>query len=98
MIKIDDQSITPKYLQISNAILDDISSGIYLKDQQIPSINELSSSLEIARDTVEKAYKHLKQIGVIASIPGKGFFVFNDNLKERFRVILIFNKLSAHKK
>ncbi len=98
MIQIDEQSITPKYLQITNAIIDAISKGEMQKEQLLPSINELSTDLEIARDTVEKAYRNLKQMGVIGSVPGKGFYIAKADIKERHKVLLIFNKLSAHKK
>lgn len=41
----------------------------------LPSINDLSYELEIARETAEKAYRYLKQLGVIGSVPGKGYFI-----------------------
>ncbi|WP_315817822.1 hypothetical protein [Paraflavitalea speifideaquila] len=44
-----------------------------MKDEILPSINELSFEFEISRDTAEKGYKHLKKIGVLGSVPGKGF-------------------------
>ncbi len=98
IIKIDDQSITPKYLQLSNSVLKAIELGDIQKNYFLPSINELSYELEISRDTVEKAYRYLKQLGVIGSVPGKGFFVCKTDFKQHNKVLLIFNKLSAHKK
>jgi DNA-binding transcriptional regulator YhcF (GntR family) len=41
----------------------------------LPSINELSFEFEISRDTAEKGYKYLKKIGIVGSIPGKGYFI-----------------------
>ncbi len=98
MISIDEQSITPKYLQITNSIIEEINCGALRKDQHLASINELSASLDISRDTVEKAYRHLKQIGILGSIPGKGFYIKSAEIKSRLKILLIFNKLSAHKK
>src|SRR5690606_10212189 len=60
--------------------------------------NELSFSLDISRDTVEKSYRHLKQRGIIGSVPGKGFFVKSNEMDKRYRVLLLLNKLSEHKK
>lgn len=40
----------------------------------LPSINELSFALDISRATAEKAYKHLKSLGLISSVPSKGFY------------------------
>lgn len=98
LIKIDEQSITPKYLQLTNSVLDAIEQKKIDKDYPLPSINELSYELEISRDTAEKAYRHLKQLGVIGSVPGKGYFIAKTDFKQTVKVFLLFNKLSAHKK
>jgi DNA-binding transcriptional regulator YhcF (GntR family) len=97
-ILIDEQSITPKYLQLVNSILAGIEQGNIGKDYQLPSINDLSYELDISRDTAEKAYRKLKQLEVVGSVPGKGYFIANTDVKQNIRVFLIFNKLSAHKK
>jgi len=98
IITIDEQSITPKYLQLSNAVLKAIEHRRLEKDYLLPSINDLSYELEISRDTAEKAYRHLKQIGVIGSVPGKGYFIAKTDFVQEVKVFLLFNKLSAHKK
>jgi DNA-binding transcriptional regulator YhcF (GntR family) len=64
----------------------------------LPSINELSFEFEISRDTAEKGYKYLKKIGVLGSVPGKGYFVQDNNVKQQLKIFLLFNKLSPHKK
>ena len=58
-------SATPKYLQLANAITKAINEGKLEKEESLPSINELSFEYEISRDTVEKAYNHLKNIGIL---------------------------------
>jgi DNA-binding transcriptional regulator YhcF (GntR family) len=68
------------------------------KDYQLPSINDLSYELDISRDTAEKAYKQLKQLGVVGSVPGKGYFISKTDVRQNIKVLLMFNKLSAHKK
>ena len=98
IIKIDEQSITAKYLQLTNTLLQAIEQGKLQKNYLLPSINELSYELEISRDTVEKAYRHLKVLGVIGSVPGKGYFIAKTDIRQSIKVFLIFNKLSAHKK
>jgi DNA-binding transcriptional regulator YhcF (GntR family) len=98
IIKIDEQSITPKYIQLTNSVLLAIEQGKLEKDYLLPSINELSYELDIARDTAEKAYRHLKKLGVIGSVPGKGYFIAKTDFKQAVKVFLLFNKLSAHKK
>jgi DNA-binding transcriptional regulator YhcF (GntR family) len=97
-ILIDEQSITPKYVQLINSILKGVEQGNIGKDYQLPSINDLSYELDISRDTAEKAYRQLKQLGVVGSVPGKGYFISKTDVKQTIRVFLIFNKLSVHKK
>lgn len=95
---IDYYSATPKYLQLANSIIQSIANGKIQKDEIMPSINELSFEFEISRDTAEKGYKHLKKIGILGSVPGKGYFVKNTAVKKQLKVFLLFNKLSPHKK
>jgi DNA-binding transcriptional regulator YhcF (GntR family) len=97
-IYIDAYSATPKYLQLTNAVVKAIETGKIKKKELLPSINELSYELEISRDTAEKGYKYLKKLGVIESVPGKGYYISNTAFKQKLKVFLLFNKLSAHKK
>lgn len=97
-ISVDEYSATPKYLQLSSAIIKAVEQGKLKKDNLLPSINELSYKLEISRDTAEKGYKYLKGIGVINSVPGKGYYISNIDFKRKLKIFLLFNKLSAHKK
>ena len=98
LISFDEYSVTPKYLQLTHSILKGIEEGKIQKDYILPSINDLSYELEISRNTAEKAYRHLKQLGVVGSVPGKGYFITRSDFKQTIKVFLLFNKLSAHKK
>lgn len=97
-IDIDLLSNTPKYLQISNSIIKAVSNGKLQENDTLPSINEFSNELDVSRDTVEKGYKYLKKIGILDSVPGKGFFIKNSNSLQFYKIFLLFNKLSTHKK
>ncbi|NCI46865.1 GntR family transcriptional regulator [Sediminibacterium soli] len=97
-LRIDYYSATPKYLQLANSLIKAIGDGRIKKDQVLPSINELSFEFEISRDTAEKGYKYLKKIGVLGSVPGKGYFVQNSQVEQPLKIFLLFNKLSPHKK
>lgn len=89
---------TPKYKQVINSIIAAIEGGQLQKGQRIPSINELSEEYYLSRDTVEKAYNELRERGIVASVRGKGYFIDRTDLKNPFRVLLLFNRLSAYKK
>lgn len=97
-IHIDEYSATPKYLQLTNSIKAAISAGKIKLDELLPSINELSYELEISRVTAERGYKHLKNLGILNSVPGKGYYIANVDFRQKLRIFLLFNKLSAHKK
>lgn len=97
-LDIDYLSATPKYLQLANCVIKAINEGALRENDTLPSINELSFEFEISRDTAEKGYKHLKKIGILGSVPGKGYFIKTTELNQKLKIFLLFNKLSAHKK
>lgn len=85
-------------MQLANSVIKAISEEKIGKDDLLPSINELSFEFEISRDTAEKGYKYLKKIGILGSVPGKGYFVKTTEVNQPLKIFLLFNKLSAHKK
>ncbi|GAA4957767.1 GntR family transcriptional regulator [Algibacter aquimarinus] len=96
-LKIDEDSRIPKYQQIVNSIIDNISIGNFKIDQKIPSINRLSEEVNLSRDTVEKAYKILKERNIIISIRGKGFYISRTKLIKKLNILFLINKLSWYK-
>ena len=72
-IVINDKSSVPKFIQVKNAIIKAVRQERIKPDAQLPSINEMSYSLNISRDTVERGYRQLKKSGIIDAVPGKGF-------------------------
>lgn len=98
VVQIDHSATTPKYQQVVNGIIRGVEEGLLPRHYALPSINDLSFELEISRDTGVRAYRDLKQLGVIDSVPGKGYFITAGELEKRIKVCLLFNKLSTHKK
>lgn len=96
-IKIDENSRVPKYKQIVDSIIHNISIGNLKIDQKIPSINVLSEAFYLSRDTVEKAYIILKERKVITSIRGKGYYITRTSLISKVNVLFLINKLSSYK-
>ena len=74
-IFLDYHSRTPIYEQIKEQIVLDISRGILKKDDQLPSLRQLSSQLGINVNTVKRALSELEAQGVIYSVAGKGIFI-----------------------
>ena len=96
-IKIDENSRIPKYQQIIDSIIHNISIGKLKMDQKIPSINMFSEEFYLSRDTVEKAYSILKERKVIISIRGKGFYISRTKLISKVNILFLVNKLSSYK-
>ena len=96
-IKIDENSRIPKYQQIIDSIIHNISAGNLKMDQKIPSINMFSEEFYLSRDTVEKAYSILKERKVIVSIRGKGFYISRTTLISKVNILFLVNKLSSYK-
>lgn len=90
--------MVPKYIQIAESIINDITKGKINHEDRIPSINELSEKKQVSRDTVEKAYKILRDRNMIYSVSRIGNFVNNNNIAElRPKIIFIINKPSSYK-
>lgn len=96
-IEINDESRIPKYKQIMDSIISGISQGKIPVGKKIPSINELSEHLLLSRDTVEKAYRLLKDRKVIVSVRGKGFYTSKTDLISRVNILFMVNKPSTYK-
>ncbi|HSD06461.1 GntR family transcriptional regulator [Flavobacterium sp.] len=97
IIKIDEDSRIPKYKQIVDSILTNISNGNLKMNQKIPSINSFSEEFYMSRDTVEKAYNILKERKIITSIRGKGYYITETKLVSKVNVLFLLNKLSPYK-
>lgn len=96
-IEIDENSRKPKYLQIVDAITTNITLGNFEMNAKMPSINALSEEFYLSRDTVEKAYKILKDRKIIISVRGKGYYISNTKLIDKTNILFLLNKLSSYK-
>ena len=96
-LKIDENSRIPKYRQIVDSVINNISNGNLKIDEKIPSINSFSEEFLLSRDTVEKAYQILKDRKIITSIRGKGYYITRTKLISKVNILFLINKLSAYK-
>lgn len=96
-INLDIHSRVPKYLQIIDSIICNISKGNFKIGDKIPSITRLSQEFYISRDTVERAYCVLKQKKVIVSVRGKGTYIAETHLVSKPKILFLVNKLSLYK-
>ncbi|MBR6696983.1 MAG: GntR family transcriptional regulator [Lachnospiraceae bacterium] len=78
MFNIDQMSRTPVYLQIIEQVETFVLKDILKPNNQIPSVRNLSVSLALNPNTVQKAYSELDRRGLIYSVPGRGCFIASD--------------------
>jgi DNA-binding transcriptional regulator YhcF (GntR family) len=97
LIQLDTNSRVPKYLQIIDSIIHNITIGKAKIGDKVPSINRLSEECYLSRDTVERAYSVLKKRNVIVSVRGKGTYVAKTQLISKLNVLFLVNKLSPYK-
>ena len=75
MLVIDKMSRKPIYEQLVEGIEREIVTGLLRAGDQLPSIRELSVTLGMNPNTVQKAILELDRLGVVFSSPGRGVFV-----------------------
>lgn len=97
-LNIDSSSAIPKYKQIVNSVVTGIERKTIGLNDKLPSINEVSIICDVSRDTVEKAYRELKQKGVINSIPGKGYFTTINRMRKQRKILLLLSENSRDEK
>lgn len=82
-----------KIQQLVHAISEAIVSGQLNEGDALPSVNRLSSDSGYSRDTVFKAYRVLKGMGMIESAPTRNYYVTGGS----FRVLMMLDDFSAFK-
>ena len=65
----------PKYLRLSNAMLDAIESGEFRPGSRMPGERYLMDTLPVSLGTIQKAMNALVDQGVVIRRPGMGTFV-----------------------
>jgi DNA-binding transcriptional regulator YhcF (GntR family) len=92
-IQIEFGSNRNKSQQIAEVLSAAISNGEYGAGDSLPSINMISSDLNVSRDTVYKAFQRLKSKGIVASTPTKGYYV----TKDVNNIFVLLDVFSAYK-
>lgn len=80
--------------QIHDRIKELIISGALEKNEKLPSVRELSVSLAVNPNTVQRAYKTLEAEGFIYSISGRGNYV-SEVTKEERNIDKLFDDLKS---
>ena len=75
MLHLDYRDARPLYAQITDKVRQQISGGVLVQGDKLPSVRELAVELSINPNTIQRAYRQLEMEGWIATVPGKGCFV-----------------------
>ena len=96
MSDIDYRDPRPIYEQIRDKYLRLILSGAIEKDEKMPSVRELATSMAINPNTIQRAYRELENMGFIYTIPGRGSFASKpekDDDKQQKKLLADFDRL-----
>ena len=88
---------TPKYQQIVEEIVGKIQQKILKRGDQLPTINDITSSLGVARMTVIRAYEELRERGIVASQHGKGYYIISTDVQATMHVFVLFDAMNSYK-
>jgi GntR family transcriptional regulator len=75
ILQIDFQAGKPVYLQLADQIRNAAASGRLSPGDPLPALRPLAEELRINRNTIAKAYSELEAQGIVEIVPGKGFFI-----------------------
>lgn len=96
-ITFSSNSSKPKFQQLIEHIINSIENGTFVRGQRLPSINEVSENSGIARMTVTKAYDELRELGLVISHHGKGFYVASTDTRSQLNIFVLFDALTPFK-
>lgn len=88
-IKIDYDYSLPIYMQIVDQINENVSKGNLRASEKMLSVNKFSEKYNVARQTIEKAYKLLIERKILVAYQGKGTYV-NDVKAVGFKSVVFF--------
>ena len=97
IFNIDEAAGIPKYRQIVNSVCMAIEQGILQKGDKIASINQICGAFSLSRDTVMLAFNELRALGVVVSVPGKGYYIERTDLNFAKQIFLLFDELNVFK-
>lgn len=79
---VDRSHFIPYYVQVKNALLDQIHSGAWQPGDQLPAEPELCRMFNVSRTVIRQALKDLEYDGVISREKGRGTFVAKPKINQ----------------
>jgi DNA-binding transcriptional regulator YhcF (GntR family) len=95
--QIEPKSMIPVYKQIIQSVLDSIAQKKISVGMKMPSIHKIREEFGLAPGTVIRAYEELREMGIISSQQGKGYYISSIQIQEKTKVFLLFDRMNAYK-
>lgn len=92
MAPLQREAPNPLYVQVKEALLDEILSGRCRPHDRLPSERELSQQFDVSRMTVRQALLELARDGAIYARVGKGTFVAAPKIDQQLRTLTSFSQ------
>ena len=96
-LKIDNDTLTPKFQQFIDCVINAINNKILRRGDVLPTVNEICEQTSLARGTVIKSFHELRKLGIIESIPRKGYYVATEFVDHIIKVFLLFDSFIPYK-
>lgn len=94
---IQADSDVPKYKQLIQSVHHAVENKHLERGDRLPSINAIAQKFGLSRDTVLTAFNELRTRGIIASTPGKGYYIYSTQVEREQKIFLLFDELNAFK-
>ena len=93
MVHLDYRDARPIYTQIIDGFKEQITTGVMMPGDKLPSVRELAAQLAINPNTIQRAYRELEHEGYVQSIPGKGCFALKQTAGDTKRMESLWETL-----
>ncbi len=93
-MKLNPSTPQPLYMQIRQMLKNDIQSGKYQPEEQIPTEAELCEIYNVSRITIRKAIEELVKDGTLTRIPRRGTFVATNKFHNELLSVSGFSEFS----
>lgn len=98
ILSVEEHSVVPKHVQISNAYLRAIENGTIIHGDVLPTSKALASALHISPKLVERIYVALKEQNVFIRVPRKISYTVPAEFPVKEKLIVLFNIFSGPEK
>ena len=80
-VQLDKGLPVPLYHQLKTVLLENLRSGEWKPNQQLPTEDELGSRFGVSKATVRQALRDLAQAGLVRREQGRGTFVADQKVQ-----------------